>query len=90
MELLLILYIDSKSLYKCLVKLKSTQEKKLMVNLMCLHQSYKRHIITEIKWINSNSNPTDTITKANACNALKNLVNTNTINLNTKKWVERG
>jgi hypothetical protein len=48
-ELPLILYIDSKSLYKCLVKLGSTQEKRLMVNLIYLHQSYKRHIITEIK-----------------------------------------
>ena len=35
-ELLLIFYTDSKSLYKCLVKLGSTQEKRLMVNLICL------------------------------------------------------
>jgi len=61
-----------------------------MVNLMCLRQSYKRRIITEIKWINGDSNPIDTIIKVNACNALRNLVNTNTINLNTKEWVERG
>jgi len=89
-ELPLILYIDSKSLYKYLIKLGSTQEKRLMVNLIYLRQLYKRRIITEIKWINGDLNPIDAIIKANACNALRNLINTNIINLNTKEWVERG
>ena len=44
----------------------------------------------EIKWINGDLNPIDAMTKANACNVLRNLINTNTINLNTKEWVERG
>jgi len=61
-----------------------------MVNLICLRQLYKRRIIMEIKWINGDLNPIDAMTKANACNVLRNLINTNTINLNTKEWVERG
>jgi hypothetical protein len=44
----------------------------------------------EIKWINSDLNPIDIIMKVNACNILRNLINMNTINLNTKEWVERG
>jgi len=44
----------------------------------------------EIKWINGDLNPIDIIIKANAYNVLRNLVNINTINLNTKEWVERG
>ena len=44
----------------------------------------------EIKWINSNSNPIDAITKVNTYNVLRNLINTNTINLNTKEWVKKG
>jgi hypothetical protein len=90
MELLLVLCIYFKSLYKCLIKLGSTQEKRLMVDLMCLYQLYKRRMIIKIKWINSNLNPTDAIMKVNAYNVLRNLVDINTINLNIKKWVERG
>ena len=57
---------------------------------MYLHQSYKRRMIMEIKQINSNLNPIDIITKVNVYNALRNLININTINLNIKEWVERG
>ena len=48
-ELLFILCTDFKLLYKCLIKLRSTQEKRLMVNLIYLRQLYKRYISIEIK-----------------------------------------
>ena len=38
--------IDSRSLYECLVKLGTTQEKNLMIDLLCLRQSYERREIT--------------------------------------------
>jgi hypothetical protein len=88
-ELPLVLCTDSKSLYECLVKLGSTQEKRLMVDLMCLRQSYERRMITEIKWIDGDANPADAMTKGKACNALRDLIDTNKINLSTKEWVER-
>lgn len=88
-ELPLVLCTDSKSLYECMVKLGTTQEKRLMVDLMCLRQSYERRMITEIKWIDGNSNPADAMTKSKACQALRDLIDTNKIDLSTIQWVER-
>ena len=80
-QLPLVLCTDSKSLYECLVKLGTTQEKRLMVDLMCLRQAYERREITEIKWISGGSNLADAMTKSKSCNALTDLVDTNKLSL---------
>jgi hypothetical protein len=41
MELLLVIYTDLKLLYKCLIKLGTTWEKYLIINIICLCQAYK-------------------------------------------------
>ncbi|KAF7572902.1 hypothetical protein PtrM4_078070 [Pyrenophora tritici-repentis] len=53
----LIVCTDSYSLYECLVKLGTTAEKRLMIDIMALRQSYERREITEIRWINGEDNP---------------------------------
>jgi hydroxymethylglutaryl-CoA reductase len=88
-DLLLVLYTDSKSLYECLVKLGTTQEKRLMIDIMCLRQAYKRREIAEVKWIKGESNLADAMTKSKSSNALKRLIDTNTLQLDVEEWVER-
>ena len=56
---------------------------------MCLYQLYKCKEITEVKQINSNSNPTDLIIKGKASTALKKLIDTNYLKLQAMEWVER-
>ena len=63
----LMLCTDSKSLYECLVKLGTTREKRLMVDLMCLRQAYERREVAEVRWIDGDSNPADAMTKAKPC-----------------------
>jgi len=88
-DLPLVICTDSKSLYECLVKLDTTQEKWLIIDVMCLHQAYERREIAEVKWIKGNSNPADAITKAKPSNTLMQLLDTNTLQLDVKEWVER-
>jgi hypothetical protein len=85
----MILLTDSRSLYDCLVKLEITSEKRLMIDLMCLRQSYERREITKIRWIDKDTNSIDAMTKINSCQTLTKLIDTNTINLKISEWIER-
>lgn len=58
-----VVYTDSYSLYECLVKLGTTKEKRLMIDIMALRQSYERRELFEIRWINGADNPVDAMTK---------------------------
>jgi hypothetical protein len=48
-DISLVLCTNSKSLYDCLVRLGTTQEKRLMIDVMRLRQSYERREVTEIR-----------------------------------------
>jgi hypothetical protein len=86
----LTLCIDSKSLYDCLIKLGTTQEKRLMIDILCLRQSYERREITEILWIKGEKNPADAMTKEKPCDALRRLITTNKVDLSELNgWVDR-
>ncbi len=85
----LILVIDSKSLYDCLIRLEIIVEKRLMMNVMILRQSYEWREITEVRWISENHNSVDALTKLKASKALKKMIDINQIKLNSVKWIER-
>jgi hypothetical protein len=48
-SLLFILCNDSKLIYKCFIKLRTTQEKRLIIDIICLRQLYKRRKIAKVK-----------------------------------------
>ena len=56
---------------------------------MCLYQLYKRREIIKVKQIDGNSNPTDLMTKGKASTALKKLIDTNYLELQTMEQVVR-
>ena len=60
-----------------------------MIDFMSLRQSYERCEIAEIKWIHGYNNPADSMTKSKSSSALKTLIDTNRINLDTTEWVEQ-
>jgi hypothetical protein len=85
----MILLTNSRSLHECLVKLDTRSEKRLMIDLMCLRQSYERRKITKIRWIDENTNSVDAMIKINSCQTLTKLIDTNIIDLRTTAWVKR-
>jgi hypothetical protein len=46
------------------------QEKRLIINVICLWQAYKQRLIINVKWINKEANLADVITKGKTCLAL--------------------
>ena len=80
---------DSFSLYECLVKLGTTKEKRLMIDIMSLRQDYERQNITEIRWINGDDNPADAMTKSSPNRALENFVTNNRLTVAIQGQVER-
>ncbi|KAI0994351.1 hypothetical protein K3495_g13830 [Podosphaera aphanis] len=85
----IIVCTDSFSLYECLVKLGTTKEKRLMIDIMAIRESYERRELAEIRWINGKDNPADAMTKANPVGALRKLVETNELECRLQGWVER-
>ena len=86
----LILCTDSYSLYDCMIKLGTTAEKRLMIDIMGLRESYEKREIDEIRWIDGASNPADAMTKDKPCVALSRLISTNQLAVKTSAWVDRG
>jgi hypothetical protein len=80
---------DSKLLYNCLVKLSTTNEKRLIINIMSLRESYERREITEVRWINSKDNPADACIKRTPNLALERLVSYNKLKIQVEACVER-
>ena len=85
----IIVCTDSYLLYKCLVRLGTTKEKRLMIDVMAIRQSYKRRELTEIRWVNGQDNPADAITKGTPNKALKRFIDTNQIVVRVEGWVKR-
>jgi hypothetical protein len=73
-----------------MVKLGTTKEKRLMIDIMAIRQSYERRELSEIRWINGNDNPADAMTKGNPVKALQSLVDTNELVVRVEGWVQRG
>ena len=76
-----IICTDSFSLYECMVKLGTTKEKRLMIDIMAIRQSYEQREITEIIWITGDLNPAHSMTKHASNIALIYIIKTNKVNI---------
>jgi hypothetical protein len=72
-----------------LVKFGTTQEKRLIIDILALRQLYKRRKIAEIRWIHNRDNPADALTKVTANGSLKQLIRTNKFVVKIKGYIEK-
>ncbi|KAH8164221.1 hypothetical protein CIB48_g4044 [Xylaria polymorpha] len=84
-----IMCTDSYSLYEAITKLGTTAEKRLMIDIMALRESYERKEIHEIRWIHGDGNPADAMTKTSPNKALKRLIDHNELLIRIEGSVER-
>ena len=76
-------------LYECLVKLGTTKEKRLIVDILALCQLYERREISEIRWIYGDDNLVDALTKLLPNKALECFVSTNELAVCIEGFVDR-
>jgi hypothetical protein len=88
-QTLIVVYTDSYSLYECLVKLGTTKEKRLMIDIIALRQSYKCREIAEVRWIDGKDNPADAMTKPTANKVLERFLDNNHLQIRVEGWVQR-
>jgi hypothetical protein len=79
--ILIVVYTNSYSLYKYLVKLGTTKKKRLIIDIMAIRQSYERRELQEVRWINGDDNPADAITKTKPNLSLETFINTNKLDI---------
>jgi len=84
-----VIYTDSFSLYEYIVKLGTIREKRLIIDIIVIRQSYERRELSKIRWITSESNLADTIIKSAANKALESLISNNRLSIKVQGWVQR-
>ena len=87
----LVLCTDSQSIYDTIGGLNTTKEKRLMIQLMALRESYENREIHEVRWIPGKENPADALTKesSKANGSLRQLVAKNELSITLQGYVTR-
>lgn len=85
----LILCIDLRLLYDCPIKIGTTNEKRLMIDLIALRKSYEQRETEEIRWITGLNNPAYLMAKITPCGALKTFLKSSMLTVEVDGWVER-
>lgn len=83
------IYRDSKSFYDSIVRINSTTEKRLLIDLRMLRQSCERRGIPHVFEVPTDQNPADDLTNRTPCPALSKLMHKNMIHL-TPNALEEG
>jgi transposase InsO family protein len=83
-------FTDSRILFNSITRLNSTAEKRLLIDLYALRESYDRRELSSITWVASEDNVADALTKSScAGTALQRIMNTGKLEARVQGYVQR-
>eukprot|EP00171_Calliarthron_tuberculosum_P001031 IDg1031t1 len=85
----IIMITDSLSLFDVITKVSITAEKRLMIDLKIVRQSYASKEIEKVGFVRTLNNPADSLTKPKRCHILEKILTEATISHPIEQWVNR-
>ena len=85
----IVMMTDSLSLFKIITKATTTTEKRLMIDLCTVNQSFKNGEFENIGFIRTQYNPADAFTKVKRNTILEQFLKTATIFHPIEQWIKR-
>ena len=83
------MYTDSKSLFDTITRRSQNSEKRLLIDLATVRDSYRRKEITDVTWVRSQFNLADSMTKEIKNNILSRVLETGVLNHPVEQWIVR-
>ena len=80
---------DSRSLFDVIVKNSTTAERRLMIDIKDVRESYEQQLISNVGFVRSADNPADAFTKVKHCDSLHRILSTGNIDLHVEEWISR-
>lgn len=83
------MFTDSKTLFDVITKNTTTTEKRLMIDIKAVRESYERMELSDVAWIRSENNPADALTKVKENAVLNHIVDKQVVDHEVEQWVIR-
>ena len=85
----IVMLTDSLSLFDVITKSTITTEKRLMIDIKVVKDSYQRNELQTIGFIRSESNPADALTKVKRCTILDQILNSSQLDHPIEQWIDK-
>ena len=83
-------FTDSRTLFDSVITFYSMTEKRLLIDIACLRQSYRNGDLANLGWIRSEHNVADALTKEKVYSALHDVLRDHKLLLEVQLWISDG
>lgn len=83
------MFTDSKTFFDVITKNTTTTEKRLMIEIKAVRESYERMELSDVPWIRSENNPADALSKVKENAVLNHIVDKQVVDHEVEQWVIR-